>query len=160
MSEEASEKLLFEEHKNAFEHLRFLETKRDRFVIGSIAASGAVLALIVQVFSKEDFRLRDTSIEFVVALAILCLSLGFLSWLLRHYENVLAIVRSATFGEKSFKIDNVDKPLVAYLDIRANELVTHGRIPLSDLSKWILFGSRVFWFLAGISLFVFLFTRC
>ncbi len=53
MSDEAVKKLLLEEQRNAVEHLRFLDTKRDRFVIGTITASAAVLALITQIFSNE-----------------------------------------------------------------------------------------------------------
>lgn len=174
MSEETFEKLLIEEQKNALEHLRFLEAKRDRFVVGSLTASGAVLAFIAQVLSKVDFRLADASPEFIVVLGLLCLSLGVLSWLLRraygslspvmkHYENVVAVTRSVLYGQKgeqAIKIKTTEKPLIKWLDTRENEEITHGRTSVSRLSETILSSACTFWLLAGVGFFMFLFAHC
>jgi hypothetical protein len=152
VSDESSEKLLIEEQKDALEHIRFLETKRDRFVIGGVTASGVVLAFIEQALSKDGFRLLDMNVLLILILFILCFSLCVLSCFLRkaycslsivikHYEDVVAVTRQIIYGEEAerlIKIKTTEKALLKWLDPREDEKITKGRIPVSKLSERIL----------------------
>jgi hypothetical protein len=171
MSETSYNKLLIEEYKNALEHCRFLEAKRDRFVVGDISASVAVFVLIAQIFSKEGFLLRTASIEFIMALGILCLSISFLSWFLRtayislapiliHYETVMSLVREKIYDKEFYENENINKSLVDWMDTRKNPNITNRKQTVSSLSKWILFWFSLLWLFAGIDFFLFLFFRC
>jgi hypothetical protein len=175
MSEENSEKLLLEELKNAFEHIRFLDGKRNRFVIGIISASGAVLALIAHMLAENHLGLKSASTELIVILAVLCLSLSSLSYfLLRAYsslssvitnhEKVIAVVRSIMLdGKETRRItipdtENapIEKSLIEWLNVRSGR----SDVPLSKLSEGILGVLCVLWLLSGITLFKFLLFRC
>jgi hypothetical protein len=171
VSEESYETLLLEEYKNVLEHSRFLETKRDRFVIGSITASGAVLALIAQIFSKEGFLLQDASIEFIIVLTILCFALSLVSLFLKtaylnlapiiqHHEIIMRIVREIFYDKKFYKLKDTDKNLVDWMDTRANCDIINRSTTLSKLSERILCCSCGFWFLVGIIFIAFLFIHC
>jgi hypothetical protein len=175
MSEDTLEKMLIEEQKIAFDHLRFLETKRDHFVLGCLTASGAVLAFIAQVLSKDYFRVTEASAEFITGLVILCLTVGVLSWFLRrayvslspvmqHYENVIAVTRSVLYGENGkqpIKIKTDEKLLIEWLDARENEEINKRSISVSRMSEIILYSACWFWLFAGLCIFfLFIFTHC
>jgi hypothetical protein len=175
MSEEIGNNLLLEEQKTAFEHLRFIETKRDRFVIGGLTASGAAIAFIAQIFSKDGFHLYSASGDFIVVFIILCLALGILSWFLHkayvslspvmtHYENVIELTRTILLGEKGQQTVNVGKmgkPIIEWLNTRKSEDVKKRSVSVSSLSKIILFASCCFWFIASLFiLFIFLIGHC
>lgn len=170
MPEEVSENLLIEEYKNAADHQRFLEARRDRFVIGSLTASGAVLALTAQLFAKDDFHLHQANPELIVVLFILYLSLAFLSWFLctayrslsvviKHHTDVIEMARREIFDGWLVKTDTGDQCLVDILKIDIG--TSQAKRPfLSTLSLRILRVSGVAWFLAAIALFGVRFVHC
>lgn len=160
MPEISLKNLLFEEYKTAFEHMHYLEAKRDRYVLGSITASGAILALITKMFSDEHFLFQKASIEFIAVIFLLCMALGFLSYVLRkayesfspvmkHYENAVAVARYIIYGdekERLVKINCEAKPLIQWLDTRKNESIANRDTKISDLSKNVLLISYIIWF--------------
>jgi hypothetical protein len=175
MSEEISNNLLIEEQKTAFEHLRFIEAKRDRFVIGGLTASGASIAFIAQIFSKDDFHIYTASGDFIAVLIILCFALCLLSWFLhkayvslspvmKHYESVIELTRTVLLGEEGqqpFKVGTEEKPIIEWLDTRKNKEINKRSTSVSELSKNILFVSCWFWLLASLCIFfLFLFGLC
>ncbi|MGA2525569.1 MAG: hypothetical protein ABSF79_03000 [Smithellaceae bacterium] len=174
MTDISSKNLLLEEYKSAFEHLRYMETKRDRYVPGVITASGAVFALATNIFSKDNFVFREASSALIVVIFLLCSSLGFLSFVLckayetfspvmKHYENAITVARSIIYGDeekKLVKINCEEKALITWLDTRKNESIANRDTKISNLSVNILRWSSIFWFVAAVSSLFFMLCRC
>ncbi len=174
MSDISSKNLLLEEYKSAFEHIRYVETKRDRYVPGIITASGAVFALVANIFSKKGFMLREASIPLVVVSFFLCSSLGLLSLILlkaydsfssvmKHYEGVMRVARTIIYGregKRMVKINGEEKTLMGWVDTRKNASIRRRRTKISDLSICILHRLSIFWFATALLSFSFLLWRC
>jgi ABC-type polysaccharide/polyol phosphate export permease len=155
----SKEDLLLEEYQNAYEHIRYVEAKRDRYVPGIIAASGVVLALLANIFAGND----QTSIIVFIIIILLCLSLGTLSCFLyraydslsdviRHYEGVIKFVRSIIYDldiKRLVKIDDEEKTLISWVDIRKNPLIRRRPAKISKLSLCILRWLFILWFVAA-----------
>jgi len=176
MSEISHKNLLLEEYKNAYEHIRYVEAKRDKYVPGAIVASGAVLTLIVKIFSDNDFKLDDPNkIWFILVLFLLFMALGLLAYILRrvyeslspviqHYEDVIAVVRSCIYEDKEkdlVKINCKEKLLISWMNTRENDEIKNRDTKISDLSKNVLLILYIFWFtlafIAAIRLIMMLF---
>jgi hypothetical protein len=74
--------LLLEEYKTTFDHLHYVEAKRDRYAFGGITASGAIVVLFVKIFSNDCFVFLESSILFMAFSCVLCLLLGLLHLML------------------------------------------------------------------------------
>lgn len=173
MSEVSYKNLLLEEYKNAYEHIRYVEAKRDKYVPGAIVASGTVLVLIIKIFSKEGFIFADSNIWFVIILCLLCAALGLLSCFLRqafdlftpvieHYENTIAVARSYIYGDKAKSptlIKGITKPMIHWLNTRDNDAITSRRTTLSKLSLCVLRGLSVVWFSLAITTTIYLIVK-
>jgi hypothetical protein len=135
MSKPLPEDLLLEEYKNAYEHIRYVETKRDRYVPAIVTASGVVLLLMAKLLSDNEFIICKTSYGFFIVAIVLSISLGLLSVfscmaykrfsnVMRHYENVIAVARKKIFGDKEQELIDVNgqkKTLITWIDTRKNQ---------------------------------------
>ena len=142
--------LLIEEYKQAREHYRYLEARQNNYLIGTITASGAALALI----SEFDFSTFANTNR--IALAILCFTFGVLCLfvflvhtsldpVLKEYEDVVKTVREKIYDKTDFN----GKLISDVLDVRAN-LSQHCRpVTLGRTSEIVLILLFIGWVLAG-----------
>jgi hypothetical protein len=82
---------------------------------------------------------------------------------MEHYENVIAVARSFICGNKekeSVKINDKEKPLIAWLNTRKNEAITNRDTTISKLSRRVLLGLSIIWFTATAFFLFFMFCRC
>lgn len=170
MMKPSQEDFLLEEYKNAYEHIRYVEAKRDRYVPGVVTASGVVLALLANIFASGN----QTNGIVLVIIILLCMSLGILSCFLYsaydsfstviwHYENVIGVSRQLIFKDKEtevVKLSGVKKNLINWLNVRQNKSIRQRPVTISKLSLCILRCLSIFWFAVAAVILIFMLCHC
>ena len=144
--------LLLEEYKQGREHYRWLEARRDRYVIGAMTLSGAALALIYGL----DFQKYSN----LIVLIALCFILGALCFFLflvnknltpvfTEYEDVVKTIRKLIYVEIRFE----DMLLRDKLDVGKN--VPKRLITIRSFSNVFLFALSMLWFIATLMIFAY-----